>query len=92
MGSCMAFSFAEALQYLKAGKRVRRFGWNGKGMYIFLAQINDMHTYADIEELSKLPEGVEVLDCIVLKTADDKLCPGWLASQTDLLAEDWMLA
>lgn len=34
--------------------------------------------------------GKEVLPSIVMKTADDKLCVGWLASQTDMLAEDWV--
>lgn len=54
--------------------KVCRSGWNGKGMYISL-QMPDLN--------SKMS-----LPYIYMKTADDKLVP-WLASQTDILAEDW---
>lgn len=67
-------SFAGALYALKAGKKVQRSGWNGKGMWLAL-QVPDAH--------SKMS-----LPYIYMKTADDKLVP-WLASQTDLLSEDW---
>lgn len=69
------FSFGTALLYLRDGKRVAREGWNGKGMWIAL-QIPDEH--------SKMS-----LPYIYIKTADDKLVP-WLASQTDILASDWV--
>lgn len=62
---------------LQTGKRVRREGWNGKGMYLEL-QTPD--------ENSKM-----TLPYVYMKTADDNLVP-WLCSQTDLLAEDWELA
>lgn len=71
------FDFGQALAELKAGKRVARQGWNGKGMWLKL-QVPDAH--------SKM-----TLPYIYMKTADDKLVP-WLASQTDVLAEDWVLA
>jgi len=69
--------FGDAIRELKAGKRVTRPGWNGKGMWLEL-QVPDAH--------SKMS-----LPYIYMKTADDKLVP-WLASQTDVLAEDWMEA
>ena len=69
------FGFGSALLYLRDGKRVAREGWNGKGMWIAL-QIPDEH--------SKMS-----LPYIYMKTADDKLVP-WLASQTDILAGDWI--
>lgn len=68
-------TFAGALYDLKAGKRVARLGWNGKGMWLEL-QRPDAH--------SKM-----TLPYIYMKTADNHLVP-WLASQTDLLAEDWV--
>jgi hypothetical protein len=67
-------NFGEAIRALKEGLRVGRFGWNGKGMWLGL-QVPDEH--------SKM-----TAPYIYLKTADDKLVP-WVASQTDMLAEDW---
>jgi hypothetical protein len=67
-------SFGDAIVALKAGKKVARAGWNGKGMWLAL-QVPDAH--------SKMS-----LPYIYMKTADDKLVP-WLASQTDMLADDW---
>jgi len=68
--------FQEALYELKLGRRVARKGWNGKGMWIQV-QRPDAH--------SKM-----TLPYIYMKTADEQLVP-WLASQTDILAEDWEL-
>jgi hypothetical protein len=73
----MKYDFRDALMALKAGVRVCRSGWNGKGMWIAL-QRPDAH--------SKM-----TLPYIYMKTADGHLVP-WLASQTDILAEDWGLA
>ena len=67
-------NFGDAIYLLKAGKAVQRAGWNGKGMWVKL-QVPDAN--------SKMS-----LPYIYMKTADDKLVP-WLASQTDVLAEDW---
>lgn len=70
-------NFGQALEYLKTGFRVHREGWNGKGMWLAL-QKPDAH--------SKMS-----LPYIYIKTADDNLVP-WLASQTDILADDWDVA
>jgi hypothetical protein len=82
-------SFGLALEAAKKGERIARAGWNGKGMYVFLAQEVEFHTYADISEFEDT--GVPVLDCLCMRTADRSICPGWLASQTDMLADDWMI-
>ena len=71
MGSA---DFGWALTQLRAGRKVGRKGWNGKGMWLNL-QVPDTH--------SKMS-----LPYIYMKTADDHQVP-WLASQTDMLAEDW---
>lgn len=67
--------FGEAIKALKAGKRVTRPGWNGKGMWLKLQRP---------DENSKMG-----LPYLYMSTVDGKLVP-WLASQTDMLAEDWM--
>lgn len=82
------FSFSIALDYLKQGKKVARAGWNGKGMFLFLADDIEFHTEADLSCVSDL-EGDLTEQSIVLKTADNKFVVGWLASQTDMLADDW---
>lgn len=67
--------FGIALRMIKEGYKVTRKGWNGKGMYIKLQKPTDQ---------SKM-----TLPYIFMKTTDNHLVP-WLASQTDLLAEDWI--
>ena len=68
------WDFGTALGELKAGSRVTREGWNGKDMYLEL-QVPDAH--------SKMS-----WPYIFMKTVDGALVP-WVASQTDLLADDW---
>lgn len=82
-------NFGLALEAAKMGKKITRKGWNGKGMYVFLAHGMDFHTDADLNELDD--QDVEVLDCLVMRTATGAFCPGWLASQTDMLADDWYI-
>lgn len=86
-------NFGEALAALKAGKRVQRAGWNGKGMWLILvpgtpsAQVREGTPYANA--------GLSVVNInphIDMKTATGEMQPGWLASQTDMLADDWQEA
>lgn len=82
------FSFSVALDYLKQGKKVAREGWNGKGMFLFLADGIEFSTDADLSCVEDM-EGDLTCPSIVLKTADNKFVVGWLASQIDMLADDW---
>lgn len=75
-------NFGQAIESLKQGKKVARSGWNGKRMYLYLA---DGELLTDAIGDDNFP----FVDSVVMKTADDKYCIGWLASQTDMLAEDW---
>lgn len=78
--------FGDALRALKAGKRVARAGWNGKGMWLSLVKSYDYNP----GEGGTHALGCEKLPWIGMKTADNKFVP-WLASQTDVLAEDWQV-
>lgn len=69
-------NFGQAIAFLKEGKEVARHGWNGTGMFLKL-QTPD--------ENSKMS-----LPYIYISTADGKLVP-WLASQTDMLSDDWFV-
>ena len=82
-------NFGEAIEALKHGKRVAREGWNGKGMYLLLIK-GDAVRQAISDRYGDCGEGLPVCDAIYMKTADNKLIP-WLASQTDILAEDWVI-
>lgn len=84
-------NFGEALEALKAGKKVARAGWNGKGMFLYHVPAN---RYQAITEAAKGIAGndgkVEYGAYIAMKTAQGNVVP-WLASQTDMLAEDWLV-
>ncbi|HDR1835667.1 TPA: DUF2829 domain-containing protein [Pasteurella multocida] len=88
----MGISFGTAVQALKDGKKVCRSGWNGKGMYLFLVCGETVRYHINHQHLHTQPDdaGMQCLDAIYMKTADNKLVP-WLASQTDVLATDWEL-
>jgi hypothetical protein len=79
-------NFGQAIEALKEGKKVAREGWNGKGM--FLSYVNPYdNTQFDLRE--KETYGM-FAHFIGMKTADNMFVP-WLASQTDVLAEDWAI-
>jgi hypothetical protein len=82
-------SFSEALTCLKMGDRVARAGWNGKGMFLFLVP-GSKFTVNRAPLLGIYPEGTEIEyhAHIDMKTAQGYVVP-WLASQTDILANDW---
>jgi hypothetical protein len=77
--------FSKALEALKKGAKIARKGWNGKGIYLFFGNEIDFDTIADI------PKGLPALPSIIMKTADNKFLVGWLASQTDMLSDDWSI-
>lgn len=78
-------NFGQAIEHLKVGDRVVRGGWNGKNMWLVLIKPgNAAHTSA--------AGSFDMQPCIGMKTAQGNMQPGWLASQADMLAEDWELA
>lgn len=94
------FTFGDAVEALKAGKKVYRSGWNGKGMYLWMlpeARVPaDWCKEAHLKSLAENnPDGSKEMHClpsIRMKTADGKVLTGWLASQSDIFAEDWVIA
>lgn len=87
-------SFGRAIKALKAGFHVRRAGWNGKGMYLWLLPAAKVKAeWCKEPHLKALAESnggeIEALGSIRMLTADKKVLTGWLASQTDMLADDW---
>lgn len=89
--------FGVALMNLKEGRRVARKGWNGKGMFLVMTSgseipaenmrvdaVRDYYTEHDVDTIKIAPH-------IDMKAADGTYVTGWLASQTDMLAEDWII-
>lgn len=89
-------NFGEAIEALKEGKRVARKGWNGKGMFLYLTQGSEV-PYAKLKKetqkaLITCPDPVVNINAhIDMFAADGSVVIGWLASQTDMLSEDWYL-
>lgn len=89
-------NIGEAVQALKAGERVARAGWNGNGMWLAYSpgvkKLEPEKFWAPPNKEYAARRGyAEVLPCITMKTATGEILMGWLASQTDLLADDWVL-
>ena len=89
-------TFGAAIEALKHGKKVTRMGWNGKGQYLWLKPATTIKAEwckdPMLKEIVDTNGGeAEALGTICMKTADNKILTGWLASQTDMLSEDWMI-
>lgn len=82
-------TFGQAIEAMKKGYKTARKGWNGKNMFIFLADTIEFHTEADLSAFQE--NQFNVCNSIVMKTTQSDFIVGWLASQTDMLAEDWMI-
>lgn len=90
-------NFGQAIEALKSGKKVARDGWNGKGMYLFYAH-GGSNGYPHNQPVGggphismKTPEDLPIEPCICMRTAQGTIQPGWLASQTDIRSDDWVL-
>jgi hypothetical protein len=89
--------FGDAIRAMKNGDAVSREGWNGKGMWIALSPGNpsleaDKFWSKQARSYAEINSGAAaVLPSIIMKNAKGEIVMGWLASQEDMLAEDWTL-
>ncbi len=93
---CDDMTFGHAIESLKAGQKVARKGWNGKGMWLILVpgrlnvKVQAGTPYGNVLNPST---AIEILPHIDMWTTNSQgrraMLPGWLASQTDMLSEDW---
>ena len=83
-------NFGQAIEVLKTGNKVTRVGWNGKDMFLFLVQGSQFKVNRP-PLLGIYPEGTEInyRPHIDMKTVNAEIVP-WVASQSDLLEEDWI--
>lgn len=89
LGGEATFSFGEAIKYLKRGMKVARKGWNGKKQYIQLATGISYRT-ADDQIVNCEHEAIGNMAIAFVGTSGVQM--GWLASQADMLADDWIFA
>jgi len=92
-------NFGDAIQALNEGKMLSRSGWNGKGMFIYKTVGNTVSKdfipkFASLPEsvksfLADIGEDVVFHPSFTMYTATKEMQPGWLASQADMLADDW---
>jgi hypothetical protein len=80
-----------AVKELRAGSKVAREGWNGRGMFLFLVP-GSQFAVNRAPLLGIYPEGtvIDYMPHVDMRTADGKIVP-WLCSQADLLADDWVV-
>lgn len=78
-----------AVKEMQDGRRVRRHGWNGKGMWLAYVTADWSGAFSNSDDMPH--DWAGYLPFIAMYTADKKLVP-WLCSQVDLLASDWELA
>jgi len=99
-------TFGEAIVAVKQGKLISRVGWNGKKMFVFMRPADDLDPLFIMEKVKSLPydykktlqnvtfsegEKIHFGPYLCMKAADNSIVNGWLASQTDILAEDWCI-
>lgn len=95
-------TFGDALEALKEGAKIARVGWNGKGMFLFLLPVgripkSAIHDPALRAVIDAEVEGdtFEALGSIRMWTRNNQgrraVLTGWLASQTDMLENDWVI-
>lgn len=98
-------TFSGAIEALNKGAFVAREGWNGKGMFIYKVESSDatydqlrgrckdaidyVYKHVKDDEPQTVQEKVHINAHIDMKAADDSIVVGWLASQTDMQADDW---
>ena len=82
------YSFGEAIEAIKNGKKAKRFGWNGKNQYIELGEFVSFKTPSgDVVNPGHMTMGNKVI--VFYGSIGTQV--GWLASQADMLSDDWII-
>ena len=87
--------FSEALVAVKNGSKIARTGWNGNNMFVVYQKgyPDGIAINANTAKATGMDEGIvcKFLPYLMMRTVDGSFVP-WCASQSDVLAEDWLLA
>lgn len=83
-------SFGHALEALKEGRKVARRGWNGRSMWIILVAGSTLEQLREGSAYHKhVSVPVTIKPHLDMRCADGEMLCGWLASQSDMLSDDW---
>ena len=92
------FNFSHALAALKGGKKVARQSWNGANQWVTVSNLETARVHSkqlwskNNEHFAEEVGGfVEVPPCLSIKNAQDQIQMGWVPSQGDLFANDWVI-
>lgn len=88
LGGVVTFGFNEAIKYVKRGLKVARKGWNGKNQYIEIAK---RISYVNTDNKLINAEHNDIGNHAIAFVGTSGVQLGWLASQADMLAEDWLI-
>lgn len=80
--------FGQAIEALKEGKQVARRGWNGKGQFVYLIKGSELQRSLRYGFGEYVGEPM-IVDVLAIKTTSNHIQIGWLASQSDMLSNDW---
>lgn len=89
LGGTPTFSFGDAIKYMKRGLKVKRLGWNGKNQHIELASAI---SYVSPDGIVVNSEHDAIGNKAIAFVGTSGVQMGWLATQSDMLAEDWVFA
>ncbi|WP_219930931.1 DUF2829 domain-containing protein [Pectobacterium parmentieri] len=85
-------NFGQALEAVKSGAKIYREGWNGKGQFVIKAggyTVSEARPGSDYAKAGITGE-FTIQPHLDLKNAQGHMQPGWVPSQSDLFAEDWL--
>ena len=85
-------TFGETIDLLRQGYIAQRKGWNGKNMFIYVEEGKVMPDLREPLKSWSNREAIEVLPHFNMVNAKSQLVVGWLASQEDMLSDDWTIA
>lgn len=83
-------TFGFAIELLKQGHKLARKGWNGQGMFVYWVSAGSYPPKMPVADDYFEGKNVPYRDYIAMKTVNEEVVP-WVASQTDMLAEDWRI-
>ena len=85
--------FGEALELARQGRKITREGWNGEGQFVYYQEGSVIDPKDGRNDVLKAMEGpIVIRPHLDMKKVDGSIQIGWLASYTDILADDWTLA
>jgi hypothetical protein len=84
--------FGDAIAAAKCGNKITRDGWNGKNMFVYYQEGSEISPeQARNDVLRSLPGPIKIRPHLDMFTAQGDIQIGWLASQSDMLADDWSI-